>query len=403
MATIDDGVNLPTQQFFDGQGRLRDVVNPKGDTLNIKYDAADRLAEVTDQRSLTTQYFYDGFGDLQTLISPDTGTTQYDYDKAGNRTRQLDARGIETTYIYDALNRLYIVDYPGGLSQRVVYNYDNGTSESITCNSCQGRLRRIREPDSKTYFTYDSLGRIDQRANRVALPGGSELLLTTDFDFNPAGRLEQIAYPNGQVVDYGFDAAGQVDTVTYEAPDPNDPQVTTTTNIANNIEYQPFGDMTQVFYGNSLGLYRVYDEDNRLRSQTVTGLQSLNYVYDDLNNIEFITDYVDSSRSESFSYDELNQLETAQGKYGDITYTYDEVGNRATRTIVRGALTITETYSYPPTNNRLDEISIDDGTTQRTREFDYDNAGNLTEEKRDGSIYMQPQYDHRNRMDSVTP
>ena len=414
LTTIDDGVNPVTEQYFDAHNRLKQVEDANDENLFMSYDAEDRIDQVTDQRGLVTNYIYDGFGDLQRLESPDTGTTLYDYDAAGNRTKMTDARGVVTDYTYDKLNRLKTVTYPD-TAKNVTYTYDNGGF----CIKCNGRLRTLSDASGDTHYFYDNFGRTTIRSNEVALPGGGNpVVLTTVFDYNAAGRLKQIQYPNGHVVDYIFDDAGQVDTVTYEAEDPNNPGNFSTEDIATDITYRPFGPLKTATYGNNLELDRVYDMDGRLDTQTLSGtedVQDLDYGYDLVNNVDTIDNLLDDSRDEDFEYDNLNRLESADGKYGSITYTYDEVGNRKSRTIVRDALTIVETYYYAgdpnapmdpnePNSNRLKKVGItEDGVPTTDREFTYDAAGNLTEEKRDGNIHMRPQYDDTNRMERVDP
>jgi YD repeat-containing protein len=391
--------NLVTEQEFDAQNRMVRVIDAGNEAVSIVYDAEDRVERVTDQRGLVTDYVYDGFGDLQQLVSPDTGTTQYNYDVAGNRTRQTDARGVVTNYTYDALNRLSTVKYPAEPAKNISYNYDNHGNAYFTCRTCNGRLSILQDSSGSTLYFYDALGRMDVRINVVNVPGGSPVGLTTDFDFNTAGRLEQITYPNGQVVKYGFDAAGQVNAVRYKSQAPTDPLK----NLATGITYQPFGPMKGATYGNNLKLTRVYDLDGRLDTQAVTGVQSLDYGYDLVNNIEAIDNLIDDSRDETYDYDNLNRLEAATGKYGDVYYDYDAVGNREGRVIVRGSTVIWEDHQIDPDSNRLDQIDILDGTTQKTREFEYDDAGNLIEEKRADGTYRKPVYDATNRMKSVSP
>ena len=398
LTTIDDGVNPATSQVFDAHNRLEQVTDADNEDMFVDYDAEDRVDKVTDQRGLITDYIYDGFGNLQTLISPDTGTTRYDYDAAGNRIKQTDARSVVRDYTYDALNRLNTLKYPTEPGKDIIYLYDNW----LFCSQCNGRLAGAVDSSGTRLYFYDALGRVDLRANNVVVPGGGTVSMTTDFDFNKAGRLEQVTYPRGQVVKYGFDTAGQVDAVSYHAPDINNPGATIPTDIATSIKYQPFGAMKEAAYHNGLRLNRVYDQDGRLDSQSVTGVQDLDYDYDGVNNVEDIDNLIDDSRDESFTYDNLNRLETADGRYGAIVYGYDAVGNRKSRTITRGALTITEIYTYPSGSNKLDQIDISDGTSDTTRKFEYDDAGNLTGEKRAGAAYMKPVYDATNRMESVS-
>jgi hypothetical protein len=57
------------------------------------------------------------------------------------------------------------------------------------------------------------------------------------------------------------------------------------------------------------------------------GLQNLSYTYDNVGNIKAITDHLDITRNQSFTYDDLNRLTQAQGPYGTVSYIYDPIGN----------------------------------------------------------------------------
>jgi YD repeat-containing protein len=398
LTAINNGVNSPTVQGFDTQNRLETAIDADSNPMYIAYNPQNLVTRVTDERGLATDYAHDGFGELQTLISPDTGTFSYDYDAAGNRTKQTDARGVITTYAFDALNRLKMVTYPDQ-TKNMTYSYDNWQ----LCNTCNGRLAALKDSSGQAVYIYDALGRMNMRYNNVTLPGAAAVRLVTDFDFNKAGRLEQITFPNGPVVNYGFDAAGQVDTVTYQTQDPNNSLLTVDKDLVTHLEYQPFGPIKGATYGNFRQLNRTYDLDGRLDTQIVTAIQSLDYEYDRRNNVEVIENLIDNSRNEYFTYDSLNRLDTAAGKYGDIDYDYDEVGHREKRTIVRDGIIMVEDYQIDSSSHRLDLIDIDDGMSATTREFEYDAAGNITLEKQGGATHMKPHYDDTNRMDSVSP
>jgi RHS repeat-associated protein len=91
------------------------------------------------------------------------------------------------------------------------------------------------------------------------------------------------------------------------------------------------------------------------------------YTPDNVGNIEAITDNLDSSRSQSFGYDDLYRLTSAAGVYGSIGYTYDRVGNRKSET--QG--TQSDSYAYYPGTNRLQTI-----TGAHPELFQYDDDGN---------------------------
>jgi YD repeat-containing protein len=87
-------------------------------------------------------------------------------------------------------------------------------------------------------------------------------------------------------------------------------------------------------------------------------------------NITDITNPLDPSRNQGFGYDALDRLTDAHGRYGELRYTYDEVGNRLSRT--RNG--IAEPYTYAADSNHLLQ-SVDGGT----RTYRYDANCNTTD------------------------
>jgi YD repeat-containing protein len=49
---------------------------------------------------------------------------------------------------------------------------------------------------------------------------------------------------------------------------------------------------------------------------TSGSLQSLSYAYDNVGNVTAITDNRDQAQNQTFTYDNLNRLQTATGPYG---------------------------------------------------------------------------------------
>jgi RHS repeat-associated protein len=136
-------------------------------------------------------------------------------------------------------------------------------------------------------------------------------------------------------------------------------------------------------YDNGQAASFSYDQDHRLTAVDTTDgftpAQNLALAHDAAGNVTAITDLLDAARTQSFGYDALNRLTDATGAYGDITYAYDPVGNRLTRTFFNDTAT-TEIYTHALDSNRL--LSVDDGTT--TRSLTYDPAGNTVTDDANG-------------------
>jgi YD repeat-containing protein len=87
--------------------------------------------------------------------------------------------------------------------------------------------------------------------------------------------------------------------------------------------------------------YTYYPLTFRINTIVTSGLQNLTYVYDLAGNVTSITDGINSSRSQTFTYDHLNRLSSGTSTgYGTLDYAYNEIGNMTLNDRVG-------TYTYP--------------------------------------------------------
>jgi len=355
---LTDANGKVTGQVYDALKRLTHVTQP-GDTITLYgYDAHDNLASVTDAEDLTTTYRYDDLGRVSAETSPDTGTTTYTYDAAGNLTSKTDANGTVITYTYDLLNRLTGVSFTDA-AQDITYTYDEGVNGL-------GRLTGMSDPSGTYVYGYDVDGNLISAENTV-----DGVTYTTGYDYDEAGLLTGMTYPDGRTVTYERDGSGNVTRVTTT-------EDTITSVVADNLAYLSFGPLTDMTLGNGLTQTRGYDQLYRAASRQVPGFQDLTYSLDAVGNITGITDQIAAAASQTFGYDDLYRLTSATGAYGTIGYTYDQVGNRLTRTLDGQ----TDTYAYEPGTHKLTGIT---GSGAQT--FGYDRVGNITSRNTQTLIY----------------
>lgn len=377
---VTDPLTRQTAQAYDALNRLATVTDALSGVASSAYDARDNITGVTDQRSLATGYIYDGLDNPLQVTSPDTGATVYEYDAAGNRTKATDARGIITEYTYDALNRLTAKSFPGTPAENVTYTYDSTAGG----NKGVGRLTGIADPSGSTTLTYDHRGNVTQDARTI---GGQSY--ATAYAYDLADNISAITYPSGRIVEYAYDTLGRISGVTTKAS-----AGASSETVASSVAYQPFGPLKGLTYGNGLSLVRTFDNDGRIASHRVSfgaqDTQNVAYGYDTASNITSITDSVNGSRSETFSYDALYRLITASGAYGYLTYDYDAVGNR-TNHAKSGSYS--ELYSYATDSNRL--LSVIRGAD--TRSFTYLPSGQVSRDNRNTSQDYALGYDAAGR------
>ena len=90
------------------------------------------------------------------------------------------------------------------------------------------------------------------------------------------------------------------------------------------------------------GVTNVFDELYRAIVTNPGAETERTYTYDANSNLTSINVTNDLSKDKTFTYDALNRLIAANGSYGAISSTYDDVGNRITKVTNDD----TETYTY---------------------------------------------------------
>ncbi len=384
-----------TQHQYDALDRLTQSTDANNGTTQYTYDNQDRLISVTDANGNTTTYQYDAFDNLIEQHSPDTGTTRHAYDNAGNRIASVDSRGVVTTYIYDALNRLTAVNYPLYPEENIQYQYDVTTyttpeNQTLAINGI-GRLFSISDQSGQQFYAYDHQGRVTSHVRSI---GADATLYWTDYVYNNISQqLSQTQHflPNGDlsyVTHYEYDNLGRVEGINYQTTSGGTQHA-----LVSQLQYLPFGGVTQLTYGNGITTQVSYDQDYRLTQYQTQGdsstLLNRSYSYDANSNITQIDHLQTTNFAQDFGYDPLDRLDSSQTPLQSLAWVYDPVGNRLSENA--------DTYDYDLNSNILLNL---DGDNQNTA-YTVDAKGNTTRITQ-GSDITSFDYNAANRPSSIT-
>ena len=254
--TMTDAEDIVTKYEYDNLNRLKAVEENFEPNLartvdtNVRteytYDAGGNRLSIRDGNSFLedinyrTIFTYDAFGRLETEKDPLNNEWEYRYDEMGNRVRLLDANDQITIFGYDKLNRLKSIDYPG-TDPDVTFEYDAlGRRKNMNDGfpvdthweyNNMGHPKLVTDPfGTGVSYDYDALG------NRTALSYGSQsyayqyndlnqldevtgsgLSDPVTYGYDPAGRLTDIARPNGIDTTYHYDENGWLKDILHTA------------------------------------------------------------------------------------------------------------------------------------------------------------------------------------------
>jgi YD repeat-containing protein len=254
---------------------------------------------------------------------------------------------------------------------------------------------------------YDALGRVT--SHQVAVPGYASPFVFS-YEYNDLA-LKKTTYPSGRQVSQEYDAAGRIASVSGTKSG-------TVTNYVDGVTYAPHGGLSEITVAGGARTEqwcynnRMQPEMIRLGSVASPGciaqsgdLLRLTYGYGTAgydtaasNNGNIGSHTVTRNggtftATDTYRYDALNRLRTAENAGWSQTYVYDRFGNRA----VLGTSTIPASGQTPVVTQDTEAAVRQIFPSNRWSGGAYDNGGNqLT---RFGGQF---QYDAENRLKQAT-
>jgi RHS repeat-associated protein len=306
-----------TTYEYDAIGTLIHVVNHLGHNTRIKYDPIGRKIAMCDPNM--------GAGPNVSVCDTTTpGAWVYSYDKAGNLLTQTDAKNQTLTFDYDLGSR---VRHKSSSAGTITYTYDDPL-----VNFSKGRLTQVDDLNAmRATFLYDQLGRVTQTQRRI-----DGIDYTMSQTYNALNGVTSETFPDLDGVSYTYDEAGWLSAVSGYIDGPSC--------YPRCIKYNARAQKDEIDYNNGVvTTFDYFDQDApgqllnfALQNRTTNGpsglLQNLSYTYDDVGNVNSVTDGLFTA-SRTFSYDDLNRLISGAGAFGtnqaqtSCGYSYDAIGN----------------------------------------------------------------------------
>ena len=410
---------------YDAAGNLSTVTNALGKMSKVTYDVHGMPLTVTDARGKVTTFVYDATGNLAKRTDALNHSTEFAYDARGRLLSSTNALGNMTSFSYDAFGRVNLVTRADGTT--MTYEYDLAGR----------RIAVIDAKGNRSTSTYDAAYRLTSQTdaagqtNTYAYDVMSNLVSTTDalgrvinYEYDEFNRLEKTIYPpatagaprlfealhydqGGNVIER-IDTAGRVTTYSYD--DSN--RVTSSTDAANQttqFEYDALSRMTALvdalnqryrFNYDPIGRLRkmhrgqdvmsfTYDAVGNRKTRTDYNGAVTEYTYDAVNRLKTIL-YPDSS-SVSYTYDKLSRLQTATNETGTVNFDYNRMNRLTTATDVFGQVV---TYNYDANGNRT-KLSLNNAVVGT---YKYDAIDRLTKILDAAGATFTFDYDAANRL-----
>lgn len=405
---VVDEIGNKRQTWTNGFGKVIETDEPNASgTLNVNtcytYDANHNLTGVAGQSSQTRSYSYDAMSRVTSTTTPESGTTSFSYTASGGGLCsgdptavcfRTDARSVTTTYTYDALNRLTLRHYSDGTTLDAYNFYDQSAPCGYSLSNYLGRVTTNGTYDGTRWWTwscfnYDSVGNIVSEKMDIRLTTSSDIAQVITYTYNYDGSIASITYPGGRTVTYTESNAQRMTA----AKDTSN-SINYATAPSSGAMYSPWGAPENIIHGavsgGFAGITESYTFNNRLQ---ITGIEAtstngtplnLSYSYvqssHDNGNITTQTNNTTSGRTQTYTYDPLSRLLSAQAAAtsgGDCWG--QNFGNNATPpTLAADALNNLVNINNIKCSSPALSVTASSSTNRFGTGYSYDSAGNNT-------------------------
>ena len=278
-----------------------------------------------------------------------------------------------------------LIDYPKNYQNRFEISY----GEPDAAFNRAGRIWLRQDASGGQEFFFDEVGNTVKEIRTLLINEASARTWISEASYDSWGRMNTMIYPDGEQLKYTYLPGGLLEGFYGE-------KFGRRYDYLQNSRYNEFGELLSREYGNGSGEQYTYAPNTkRLSSLQHTGmsgdLQQWQYTYDNQGNILTANQQigpnatgVGGASSQTFTYDELHQLETANGDWqlsNDIesyTYaaTYGQSYNIESQQLLRTRNGDTLSNRSRNWNYRYDESYPHRLSEVGGRQFTYDHNGN---------------------------
>lgn len=388
--------------------------------MEYTYDDYHNVLTATTQEKLKYEFKYDTYGNNTevsiSVTDEETNTTstitsKAEYSTDGNlMVKTIDALGKETVYGYDADTGLAEwIQYPEDTTAtRTEYTYDEmyrtatvatttDTALNLSANYTyeDDLLTVIQTPTTKYDFTYGDF------SLRTSIDIGERNLASYTYEAG-TNRLKKLDYGNGGKVEYTYDSQGRSIQEEYEDGETVSYAYDNSGNLAT-VTDSKTGVVTNYYYD-------LLNRQSGYREQGANLDHTVKYEYDEDNNLATLTEIINgASKIYSYTYDEDNRIKTETVDGITVTYTYDNFGRLSKKVTSNGTTQITsESYQFTSSETgassaQISGVIVDpfepEGSADNKTNYSYtyDGNGNILSVS-DGANTTSYVYDSANQL-----
>ena len=365
LSTSVGGQTLGTSTYGSGNGNLLTFTYGNGASVTYAYDKYDRVVSRKWNTSTASTVTYDARGNIYKTTDGITGiSTTYEYDLIGRPLSVSSSNGVKEWVSYDTKDRVAESAYSlgnGATTYKTSYMYGtvaSGQKESLVYGIKLNGTQKVG-------YAYDTLGRLTTRSVGTSLAYKTTYRYLDNADGTTTYLLAGIKNGSSTEVTFTYDALGNI-THIYEGA-----------TLLKSYTYDALGQLTREnsTYANATYTYS-YDSAGNILSKTTyaytTGtlggiLQSQVYVYGDASWKDKLTAVklhgagTPSSgnliSTQNITYDAIGNPTSYMGKTMawtqgrrlssvsasglSATYSYNDAGIRASKTVASATTTYT--------------------------------------------------------------
>jgi RHS repeat-associated protein len=393
-----------SSQVYDAASRTQTLTSPAGRQVVTTFNAQGQPTSVARGGGLLPITFtYDAQGQVESIAEGVRSTT-YGYNAGGQVETVTDALSRTTTFGYDLAGRLTSQAKPGGAT--VAFGHDAaGNRTSVTPPS--------RPAHTFSYTPVDLVETHTPPVEGTAAP--------TSLVYRLDQQIDLVTRGDGTVLDYGYDAAGRLHTLTTPAGtstwtySPTSGRIASLATPDTTVTYAFDGVLPtqETFSGAVSGsVTTTWDGNFRPTAQSINGAHSVAFGYDQDGLITqagalTVTRHAGNGLVTGTSIGSLNETRTLNG-YGEVegrqitlggasfqstTIARDDLGRITSEAETAGGVTDTVTYTYDAAG-RLYEVFKNGALVAR---YTYDFNGNRRTTAT-GSDFTEATYDSQDRL-----